>query len=178
MRQTGAGALHRPFFYPETRKMPHFSQHEALTEVSDGAGNPCGPFRAILLSDTGGLTQFGAFIEILPPGSRSSLPHWHAAEDELVLVLSGEVVLHEGGTAHRLGPGDTATFRAGVPVAHCLENLGPDEARYVVIGTRAPRDVVTYPGHDRVLHVGRDPVVRRYTDLAGNPADTPYRTGA
>jgi len=90
-------------------------------------------------------------------------------------VLSGEVVLHEGGAAHRLGPGDTATFRAGVPVAHCLENPGPDEARYVVIGTRAPRDVVTYPGHDRVLRVGRDPVVRRYTDLAGNPADTPYR---
>ena len=158
--------------------MPHFGLHEAMTEESDGAGNPCGPCRAILLSDTGGLTQFGAFIEILPPGSRSSLPHWHAAEDELVFVLSGEVVLHEGGAAHRLGPGDTATFRAGVPVAHCLENPGPGEARYVVVGTRAPRDVVTYPGHDRVLHVGRDPVVRRYTDLAGNPADTPYRTGA
>ena len=59
--------------------MPHFGLHQAMTEEIDGAGNPCGPCRAILLSDTGRLTQFGAFIEILPPGSRSSLPHWHAA---------------------------------------------------------------------------------------------------
>ncbi|THD81566.1 cupin domain-containing protein [Aliigemmobacter aestuarii] len=155
--------------------MPHFPLDAALTDESDGQGNPCGPYRALLLSDTGGLTQFGAFIEILPPGSRSSLKHWHAEEDELVHVLTGEVLLHEGAAVHHLRPGDTATFKAGVAVGHCLENPGPGEARYLVIGTRAPADVVTYPDHDRVLHLDRREGTRTYSDLAGNPADTPYR---
>ncbi|MEY2955308.1 MAG: hypothetical protein RL123_36 [Pseudomonadota bacterium] len=155
--------------------MAHFGLHEALIEEGDGADNPCGPFRAILLSDTGGLTQFGAFIEVLPPGSRSSLRHWHAAEDELVFILAGRVRLHEGAAVHDLGPGDTATFRAGDPVGHFLENPGPEEARYLVVGTRAAHDVVTYPDHDRILHLTRNPDTHHHTDLAGNPADTPYR---
>ncbi len=57
--------------------MPVFTPDQVQVEASD---NPViGPSRALLLSDTGGLTQFGAFIEILPPGSRSSIKHWHAA---------------------------------------------------------------------------------------------------
>jgi oxalate decarboxylase/phosphoglucose isomerase-like protein (cupin superfamily) len=39
--------------------------------------------------------QFGAFVEILQPGSRSSLRHWHSAEDEMVYVLEGRVTLVE-----------------------------------------------------------------------------------
>ncbi len=61
--------------------MPHFPLSQALIDTSDGAGTPCGPYRALLVSDTSGLTQFGAFIEILPPGSASSIKHWHAHED-------------------------------------------------------------------------------------------------
>jgi uncharacterized cupin superfamily protein len=32
--------------------------------------------------DAGGLTQFGAHVETLQPGSRSSERHWHEVEDE------------------------------------------------------------------------------------------------
>ena len=51
--------------------------------------------------------------------------------------------------------------------------------RYLVIGTRAVRDVVTYPESDRVLRLRRDPeskalVERGYTTLDGAPADSPY----
>jgi hypothetical protein len=51
----------------------------------------CGPARGLRFSDTGGITQFGAFVECLPPGSRSSLCHWHLREDEFVYMLEGEV---------------------------------------------------------------------------------------
>ncbi len=67
-----------------------------------------------LLSDAGGLTQFGAFIETLPPGSRSSRKHWHEREDEFVYLISGTVVLHEGDKESVMRPGDAATFKAGV----------------------------------------------------------------
>ncbi|WP_103332649.1 cupin domain-containing protein [Pseudotabrizicola formosa] len=155
--------------------MPHFPLADALTDESDGTDSPTGPYRAHLLSDTGGLTQFGAFIEILPPGSGSSVKHWHANEDEMIHMLAGEVTLQEGDTSTILRPGDTATFKAGMALGHCLHNHSTAEARYLVIGTRGPSDVITYPDHDRVLHFNRNPLQRRYTDLQGQPADSPYR---
>jgi len=154
--------------------MPHFTPEQITEDVSDGAGNPCGPYRAELLSDTGGLTQFGCFIEVLSPGSRSSLKHWHEAEDELVHILEGSVILHEGDRETAMQPGDTATFKAGVPLGHCLENRSDAEARYLVVGTRAARDVVTYPDHDRILQLDRTDGTRRFTTLDGSPASTPY----
>lgn len=155
--------------------MPVFTPDQIRVEESQGP--VVGPSRALLLSDTGGLTQFGAFIEVLPPGSRSSIKHWHAAEDELVHLLAGTVELHEGDRVVTLNPGDTATFRAGDPVGHCLVNTSGAEARYLVVGTRAPRDTITYPDDDRVLAFDRTAGTRTWTDHAGRPAGNPYRPG-
>lgn len=155
--------------------MPRLDPAEILTDSSDGDGNPCGPYRAQLLSDTGGLTQFGAFIEILPPGSRSSIKHWHQNEDEMVYVLEGVVTLHEGDAITQMAPGDTATFKAGVAAGHCLENRSGQEVRYLVIGTRSPSDVITYPDHGRILRFDRTSQTRQWTDLQGNPAQNPYK---
>ncbi|ADH90253.1 Cupin 2 conserved barrel domain protein [Ancylobacter novellus DSM 506] len=138
------------------------------------AGDPCGPSRKLWISEAGGLTQFGAFVEILPPGSRSSIKHWHSAEDELVYVLDGEVTLVEGDTRTLLRPGDAATFRAGVPVGHSLENRGPAPARFLIVGTRAATDTTTYP--DIGLTCRRAPSLPAdiWTDRDGNPASCPY----
>lgn len=155
--------------------MPIHRPENVPRDTSDGAGNPCGPFEALLFSDAGGLTQFGAFLEILPPGSRSSIKHWHANEDEMVFMLEGVALVHEGDTVTPLHPGECATFRAGVARAHCLENVSNAPARYLVIGTRGPADTVTYPDNDRVLSFDRRTGERSYTDLEGAPADTPYR---
>jgi uncharacterized cupin superfamily protein len=92
------------------------------TSRIDHGDGVCGPYTAALLSDTGGLTQFGAFIETLPPGSASSTLHWHAQEDEMVHILTGTVTLIEGDMQTAMHPGDTACFQAGIPVGHCLRN--------------------------------------------------------
>ena len=149
--------------------MPIHSPDTVKTDESDGVDDPCGPFQALLFSDAGNLTQFGAFEEILPPGSASSLKHWHQVEDEMVYVLEGEVTLHEGDTSTVMRKGEAATFKAGEPVRHCLENNSTAPVRYLVIGTRAPKDVVTYPDNDRVVthtRVGQD--------RNGNPAKSLY----
>ena len=125
--------------------MPVFIKETAKTDSDDGLGNPCGPYRAILFSDSGGLTQFGAFEEILPPGASSSVKHWHVGEDEMVYVLQGEVTLYEGDESVVMRSGDAATFKAGVPIGHCLKNRSNTEARCLVIGTRSSVDVVTIP---------------------------------
>ncbi|MEO0983549.1 MAG: cupin domain-containing protein [Pseudomonadota bacterium] len=135
----------------------------------------CGPGRSEWLTPPGTLTQFGAVIETLPPGSRSSIKHWHAEEDELVLALEGEVTLVEGAERRVLRPGDVATFRAGVPVGHCLENRTAKPCRYLVVGARAAQDVATYPDHNRIAIMRADSDETIWTDLDHAPADNPYR---
>jgi uncharacterized cupin superfamily protein len=129
-------------------------------------GGGIGPFAWSVLGEAGGLTQFGVHLEILPPGSRSSFRHWHEAEDEMVMVLSGEVMLIED-TETPLGPGDVATWPAGQPVGHCLENSHNLDATYLVIGSRLARDVIHYPDHDLVTT--KDGTGRSYAYADGRP---------
>lgn len=126
------------------------------------------------ISEAGGLTQFGAFIETLQPGARSALKHWHSAEDELVFVLDGEVTLVEGSHTTLLRRGDAATFKAGVAVGHCLENRSSHPTRCFVVGTRARADTITYPDHDRIMHCDSSQPKPVWTDSAGNPASSAY----
>lgn len=112
-------------------------------------GGGLGDYAYQLLSDPGSLTQFGAFIEILPPGAQSSFRHWHENEDEMVVMLSGEVVLVED-VETPLQAGDIACWPAGAAIGHCLHNRSGAEARYLVIGTRGADDVIYYPDHDLI----------------------------
>lgn len=95
--------------------MPVITPERMIVE-DEAADSPLGRRRTLWISEAGGLTQFGALIEILEPGSRSSLKHWHSAEDEMVYVLDGEVTLIEGDAETLLRPGGAATFRAGDPL--------------------------------------------------------------
>jgi len=158
--------------------MPIITKAAAKRESDDGKTNTCGPFEAILYSDSGGLSQFGAFVETLPPGSASSVKHWHAHEDEMIYVLDGIATIIEGDEEHQLTSGDAATFKAGTPLGHCVQNRSEKPLSYLVIGTRSSGDTVTYPDHDRVLHFARndagETVERRYVTAQGEPATSPY----
>ncbi len=125
-----------------------------------------GLYRHSVMGDPGGLSQFGAHLEELPPGSASSFRHWHEAEDEMVLMLSGEAVLVEDGETHLL-PGQAAVWAAGRAVGHCLENRSTAPAIYLTLGTRLPRDTIHYPDHDLITH--KDGTARRYTHADGRP---------
>ncbi|MGW8394182.1 cupin domain-containing protein [Pseudoduganella sp. HUAS MS19] len=127
------------------------------------------------ISEPGGLTQFGVFIHLLMPGTRSSIKHWHLSEDELMYVLDGEVTVVEGSVESTLGPGDAATFPLGSPVGHYLLNRSQSPVRCMIVGTRAPTDRITYPDHDRVLHRDRSQPDDIWTDSSGRAADSPYK---
>jgi uncharacterized cupin superfamily protein len=150
-------------------------QEDQLIEIEDD--HICGVRHTHWISEPGGLTQLGAFAQVLPPGSFSSIKHWHSAEDELVYVLDGEVTLIEGEVKTVLCAGDAATFRAGVAAGHHLANTSDRPARYLVVGTRAPIDVIIYPDHDRVCHRDRSLPDDSWTDGQGQPASNPYNGG-
>jgi uncharacterized cupin superfamily protein len=118
------------------------------------------------LGDAAGLTQFGVNLLRLPPGSWSSQRHWHAAEDEFVLVVDGEVVLVTDAGEETLRAGDSAGFKAGVPDGHHLQNRSQRDALLLEIGSRRPEEEeVIYPGIDLKLPRG----VRAFTHSDGTP---------
>jgi uncharacterized cupin superfamily protein len=153
--------------------MPVFTPDQLVTEVSPVEGS-AEPNQTLWISEAGELTQFGAFIEVLQPGCRSSIKHWHSAEDEMVYVLAGEITVVEGASDTVVRAGGAATFRAGVPVGHYLENRSASPTRCLVVGTRAPVDHITYPEHDRVCLRDRSLPDDIWTNLAGEPASSPY----
>ena len=126
---------------------------------------------SLRLGQAGGLTQFGANLVILAPGARSSLRHWHRNEDEFVMVTEGECVLVQDAGETLMLPGDCAAFPAGDPDGHCFINRSSAEARFLVVGTKAPSEVATYSDVDMV--VAMEGGSARFTYKDGTPWDGP-----
>jgi mannose-6-phosphate isomerase-like protein (cupin superfamily) len=76
--------------------------------------------------------EFGVNAIVLPPGFDTG-HHFHERQEELYIVLSGELEIRFGdGSAHRLAQGglarvDPATHRA-------VKNTGDVDAIYVIVG--------------------------------------------
>jgi len=122
--------------------------------ANNGSGYP-EPFRSRVLprarralGDAAGLTKFGINYTTLGPGAASSMRHWHTHEDELVIVLSGELVLVTDAGERPLRAGECAGFPAGHADGHQLVNRGTTPAVYLEIGNRDPLDAVHYPDVD------------------------------
>ena len=101
------------------------------------------------LAPVSGLTEFGVSHVTLKPSAWSSQRHWHAAEDELVVILSGEAVLVEDDGETVMRPGDVAAWPKGVENGHCLQNRG--QADCVMIALSAgdtANDYGEYPDID------------------------------
>jgi uncharacterized cupin superfamily protein len=99
----------------------------------------------LYLSTAGGLTQFGAYLDMLMPNAWSSQRHWHSAEDEFLYLLSGTATLVDDNGMTDLFPGDAVCWRHGDPNAHHLTNRGDVPARFLIIGSRCLGDICTYP---------------------------------
>jgi uncharacterized cupin superfamily protein len=100
------------------------------------------------LGDAAGLTHFGVNLVTLPPGSPSSMRHWHSHEDEFLYVVEGELVLATDAGEQILRPGMVAGFPAGKADGHRLINRGDKPAVYLEVGDRDPNDVCEYHNID------------------------------
>ncbi len=116
---------------------------------------PCRDREGLRLGIAAGLTQFGVNLVTLKPGAWSSQRHWHAKEDELVYVLSGELVLIEDRGETVLKPGDCAGWKAGLRDGHHLINRSARDATFLAIGTRDDADWGEYPDIDMRFNPSR-----------------------
>ena len=153
-----------PAFDPEEIQVRIGTQYPASLAA------PCAERRKRVLGDAVGLSHLGVNMVELPPGSQSSLRHWHSAEDEFVFILDGVATLVTDEGAQQLGPGMAAGFPAGEANGHHLINNGEQVVRYIEVGDRAAGvDRVEYSDVD--LRIVRGPGGRTVTRSDGSTVD-------
>jgi uncharacterized cupin superfamily protein len=111
---------------------------------------PCAQRERKRLGDAAGLTQFGVNLLRLPPGTWSSQRHWHSAEDELVFIVKGELVLVTDDGEETLRAGDCVGFPANESNGHHLQNRSNEEALVLEVGGRSEHDHVAYSDIDMI----------------------------
>ena len=130
---------------------------------------PCAARQVQRLAQAVGLTQFGVSLTRIPPGVYASQRHWHSHEDELFLLLEGELVLIDDAGECVVRPGVAIGCPAGEADAHTFRNDGATDAVLLAIGTRdEARESCTYPDIDMVTtperyRTDRDPYRRLST---------------
>jgi uncharacterized cupin superfamily protein len=129
------------------RKAQLMTNRESGTQAAQGDA-----LNSLRYSDAGGLTQFGAYVQTLQPGARSSDRHWHENEDEFLYVLSGEATVIENDGAHALQPGDVACWPGGVANAHHVVNRTDAPCTYLIVGSRLDRDITHYPDSGEIQY--------------------------
>jgi uncharacterized cupin superfamily protein len=101
------------------------------------------------LTTPAGLTEMGASHVVLKPGAWTSQRHWHALEDELLVVLSGEAVLVEDGGETVLRAGDIAAWPKGIENGHHLQNRSDADCSLIAISAGdSANDRGAYPDID------------------------------
>ena len=124
---------------------------------------------SVRVGDAGGLTQFGANIVTLAPGSKSSMRHWHTTEDEFVMMTSGECTLVDDDGPTPMRAGDCAAFKAGVENGHHFINETETDAQFLVVGTSNPSEIAYYSDFDVKVELHDKGV--SFTKRDGSPLD-------
>ena len=98
------------------------------------------------LSQQFGSTLTGLGVYEVEPGQSTWPYHFELAEEEWVIVISGELTLRTPDGERRLRAGDVACFPAGPSGAHAVRNDGSEPARFAMPSSMARfADGAVYP---------------------------------
>jgi uncharacterized cupin superfamily protein len=104
-----------------------------------------------------GTERVGVSLWVLPPGQAAYPYHFHLAEEEVLVLLEGDLALRTPRGWERLRSGDAVRFPVGEEGAHQLVNDGDGDARFLAISTHGRPDVVLYPDEGKLGAVERTP---------------------
>jgi len=100
-----------------------------------------------------------ASIYELGPGQKSFPYHAHHANEEMLVVLDGDVTLRGPEGERSLSRGDAVVFSRGLEGGHQLRNDGQEPVRVLMASTLVAPDVVDYPDSGKAGFAG--PTVER-----------------
>jgi uncharacterized cupin superfamily protein len=92
----------------------------------------------------------GVSLWEVPPGEAAYPYHFHYADEEVVIVLSGQPSLRTSGGVRRLEEGEALHFSLGEEGAHQILNEGEETATFLAISSNGRPDVVAYPDSGKI----------------------------
>lgn len=104
-----------------------------------------------------GTERVGLSLWSLPPGQAAYPYHFHLTEEEVLVLMEGDLALRGPDGWRRVRRGDVVRFPRGEAGAHQLVNDGDAEARCLVVSTHGEPDVVIYPDEGKVSPAERLP---------------------
>src|SRR4029450_12505635 len=93
---------------------------------------PAYPQRGAKPARQPGAEPLGASLYELPPGNSSCPYHWHAANEEMLIVISGRPTLRTPEGERELAEGEVVAFPVGEAGAHKVTNNGEGPARVLI----------------------------------------------
>jgi uncharacterized cupin superfamily protein len=112
--------------------------------------------RRARLGRQAGSVKVGLSLWELPPDQAAYPYHWHAAEEEIVVVLAGRPSLRTPEGWREMEEGEVVAFRTGEPGAHQIVNRTEEEVRFLAFSNQAP-DIVFRPDSETIGVAERRP---------------------
>jgi uncharacterized cupin superfamily protein len=112
--------------------------------------------RRARLGRQAGSEKTGLSLWELPAGASAYPYHWHVAEEELVVVLSGRPSLRTPSGWRELEEGEVIAFPVGERGAHQITNREDTTARFLSFSNQQP-DIVMYPDSGKLGAFERRP---------------------
>jgi uncharacterized cupin superfamily protein len=103
-----------------------------------------------------GTEKVGVSLFELPPGQAAYPYHWHVAEEELLIVLTGQPSLRTADGWRDLEPGEVLAFPVGEQGAHQLVNRTSDPIRFLAFSNQQP-DIIVRPDSETIALAERRP---------------------
>lgn len=94
-----------------------------------------GAARGSRLGSRAGSSELGCALYELDPGGQATPYHMHHGNEELLIVLDGELELRAPEGKREVARGAVVGFPAGPAGAHRLRNVSDSRARYLLIST-------------------------------------------
>ncbi|MEK6278022.1 MAG: cupin domain-containing protein [Actinomycetota bacterium] len=98
-----------------------------------------------------GSERLGATVYEVPPGNSICPYHWHAANEEMLIVLSGRPTLRTPQGERELAEGEIVAFPVGEGGAHKVTNKGDGPVRVLIVSEMNEPEVAVYPDSGKVM---------------------------
>lgn len=102
-----------------------------------------------------GAELLGASLYELEPRQKTFPYHWHYAQEEWLIVVTGTPTLRDPRCERRLAPGDCIVFRRGPGGAHLVRNDTDEPCRVLVLSSPSDVEIAVYPDSRKVGAFGK-----------------------
>ena len=96
-----------------------------------------------------GSEKTGLSLWEVPPGEAAYPYHWHVAEEETIVVVSGRPTVRTPDGTRTLEQGEVVCFPVGEPGAHQIVNDTDEPVRFLSFSNQQP-DIVVYPDSGKI----------------------------